>query len=241
METDQLPAQPAKRPYLLVGINLLLGLVLWFGLVSDFAWAGYLTNYLFPPLVALVVLASWRRLRRNRPQDGGKRTWLRQGIFFAPSLAGGLPYIILMIVAFIPPILFVTIMGGMFSLGEHLSAVVIQEAESPDGNKTAVVTLLPVGAYGGGFGHIIVELKYPYLPLVRRHVYYLDDSYEVTGDPQEYVSWIDEHTLHMSEEDVSVDVGRIHWQWPGFVQLAGAMAYVVPLLFREFYSVPGSG
>ena len=54
METDQLPAQPAKRPYLLVGINLLLGLVLWFGLlvitaplVGHATWHAY--RALVPP------------------------------------------------------------------------------------------------------------------------------------------------------------------------------------------------
>jgi hypothetical protein len=53
------------------------------------------------------------------------------------------------------------------------------------------------------------------------------------------VTWLDERTLHMSEEDVSVDVGSIHWQVPGFIQLAGAIAFVLPQLVREFYGWPG--
>jgi hypothetical protein len=220
-----------------MGVNVLLGLVLWLGLISDLAWASSAANYLFPPLVALLALISWRILRRRRP-GGGKRAWLWQGLGFAPSLAGGLPYIVLTVVAFIPPILFVTIMGGLFSVGEHLGAVVIQEAPSPDANKTAVVTFYPVGAYGGGYGHITVDLRLRGLPGVRRNVYYLDDTYEADGDPQAYVTWLDGHTLHMSEEDVAVDVEQIQWQWPGFIQLSAAIAVMLPQLVREFYSLP---
>lgn len=73
---------------------------------------------------------------------------------------------------------------------------------------------------------------------MRRHVYYLDDSYEANDEPQAYVAWLDERTLHMSEEDVSVDVGQIQWQLPGFIQLSGAIALVLPQLMREFYSLP---
>ena len=237
METDPTQPRSVYWPYLLMGVNVLLGLVLWLGLISDLAWASSAANYLFPPFVALLALISWRILRRRRP-GGGKRAWLWQGLGFAPSLVGGLPYIVLMVVAFVPPILFVTMMGGMFALGEHLNAVVIQEAQAPDGNKSAVVIFSPVGAYGGGNGHISVELKYRYLPWVRRHVYYLDDSYEANDEPQAYVAWLDERTLHMSEEDVSVDVGQIQWQLPGFIQLSGAIALVLPHLVREVYSLP---
>ncbi len=237
MEAFPLPQPFNGRSYLLMGVNLLLGLVLWLGLVSDLSWASDLVNYLFPPFVALLALISWQLLRHTRP-GGGKRAWLWQGISFLPSLAGGLPYIVLTVVAFVPPILFVTMLGGMFALGEHLEAVVIQEAQSPDGNKTAVVTFYPVGAYGGGNGHITVDLRYPGLPGVRRNVYYLDDSYEADDEPQAYVAWLDERTLHMSEEDVSVDVGQIQWQWPGFIQLSAAIALALPQLVREFYSLP---
>lgn len=38
----------------------------------------------------------------------------------------GLPYIVLAIVALIPPILAVTFLVGLFTIGEHLDAVVIQ-------------------------------------------------------------------------------------------------------------------
>jgi hypothetical protein len=234
------PSQPrsVRWPYLLIGVNLPLGLVLWLGLISDLSWTSDLVNTLFPPLVGLLAFVSWPLWRYLRP-GGGKRAWLWQGLVLAPSLAGGLPYVILGIVALIPPILFVTMMSGMFMLGEQINAVVIQEAPSPAGDKTAVVTFYGVGAYGGGNGHISVDIRYPYLPFVRRDVYYLDDSYEADGEPQAYVTWLDERTLHMSEEDVSVDVGSIHWQVPGFIQLAGAIAFVLPQLVREFYGWPG--
>lgn len=101
-----------------------------------------------------------------------------------------------------------------------------------------MVTFYPVGAYGGGNGHIAVDLRYRGLPGVRRNVYYLDATYEADDEPQAYVAWLDEHTLHMSEQDLAVDVGQIQWQWSGFIQLSAAIALALPQLVREFYSLP---
>jgi hypothetical protein len=239
MEADPLPQPSTGRPYLLLGVNLLLGLVLWLGITSDLEWTSDVVNYLFPPAVALLALISWRRLRRSRPNSSGKRAQLWQDLCFAPSFAGGVPYLILMLVALVPPILFATLLGGMFSLSEHLNAVVIQEAQSPDGNKTAVVTFYPVGAYSGGSGRITVELHYRYVPFVQRSVYYLPASYEAYGDPQEYVTWLDGDTLQLLEENEPLAVGRVDWHLPWFIAVPVELGPHLPRIVTELIRAYG--
>lgn len=214
-----------NRTRALMGFNLLLGLLLWIGLCSDLALSSRLANYLLPPLIGLLGVISLRHLRRGASSGLPRRAKVAQILSCLPGIAGGIPSIILAIVALVPPILFVTILGGMFSLSEQANATVIQQSESPDGRKMAEVIFYPVGAYSGGNGRIAVHLKYHNIPFIQRDVYSLSDSYEADGGPQEYVMWTDENMLFMSEEGITLDVKQVKWNPPWFAYLIAGLAY----------------
>jgi hypothetical protein len=236
MEPNQESPAPRDWTRTLMGFNLLLGLLLWIGLCSDLALSSQWANYLLPPLIGLLGVISLRRMRRGNRSGLSRRARLTQIMSCLPGIAGGIPSIILAIIAFIPPILFVTILGGLFSLSEQANATVIQQSESPDGHKTAKVIFYPVGAYSGGNGRITVHLRYPNMPLIQRDVYYLPDSYEADGSPQEYVTWMDEDTLLISEEGIALDVGHVQWEFPWFVYLTAGLVYGLAYWLGEWIS-----
>lgn len=227
-----------KRPRLLMALNLLLGVPLWLLLSSDLTLANNLANYLLPPLIAVFGLISLRNLRRSRQPTDFPRSRLAPILSCLPSITGGVPSILLAIIAILPPVVFVVMLGGMFAVSENLNKTVIQEAPSPDGWKTAEVWFYPVGAYTGGSGRIAVKLRYRYVPLLRREVYNLSNSYEADGESQEYLTWLDNDTIQLAEEEEPLAVGQVDWHLPWFIAVPVEFGSMLPKiateLLREF-------
>lgn len=236
--TKPLLDRPDRRVRWIIVLNLVLGVLLWIALCSDLELASTLANVLLPPIIGLIGVVSLRALWRHFRTRSSRRERLIPLLSCVPAIIGGIPYVLLALVAIIPPIVFAVILGGMFALSENVNRSIIQEAQSPDGWKTAEVWFYPVGAYSGGNGRIEVDLRYHYMPFVRREVYYLSDSYRADNSPQEYVSWLDDDTLRLLEEARPLAVGRVKWHLSWMVTLPIAfvslLPRVLPELLREY-------
>jgi hypothetical protein len=102
-------ARPARRGYRkVIAVNLILGLLLWAGYCTDYSLRGTMPDYMFPPAVALVALASLFR----RDKGMTRRSRRRYVWSCMPSLIGGGMAMLLMAV--------VALMGlpALFMLGE---------------------------------------------------------------------------------------------------------------------------
>jgi len=141
-----------------------------------------------------------------------------------PSIIGGIPYLILIILAIVPPFLLAT----LFWLDEQSNATLIQKAESPNGAKTVEVYFRPVGAYSGGNGRIEVHLKYTWLPFVKRDIYFVRVTH-ADENTHDYLSWVDNETLDIPEKNTKVKINWIEWEIPSIISLPIG---VVDLFFR---------
>jgi hypothetical protein len=195
---------------LLLAINLLLGLSLWLSFCTDYGWANVWANLLFPPLVGIFGLVCLLARRTNTPSS--PRRW--RLICCLPSVLGGLPYLVLLIFALLPPFLLAT----LFWLDEQSNATRIQQVSSPDGTKIAEVYFLPVGAYSGGNGRIEIHLKYRWIPFLKRDIYYLPTS-DADTDTHDYIVWRDNSTITVSETHDQIQIEAVRWRVPPIISV----------------------
>jgi len=195
------------RPIYLL-INFVLGLVLWFGLCSDYSWDNVWVNVLFPPIVGLIGLAS---LFHNK-QSLTRQQERVQCLLCLPSIIGGIPYVLWMILAIIPPFVF----GPMLWIHQQSSATRIQQVESPSGSQIAEVYYLPDVVLSEVPGRIEVHLKYKWLPFVKRDIFDLCLT-EVDKNTQNYLSWVDNETLYIKETEQELKLHWMEWEVPAFI------------------------
>jgi hypothetical protein len=131
-----------------------------------------------------------------------------------PAALGGLPHLIVTVMAIVPPFLLAT----MFWTDEQQNATLIQRAPSPDRGQVAEVYFFPVGAYSAGSGRIEVYLKYTGLPWIRREIYNLPVSY-ANKDTHDYLKWTDSDTLYIREKDREIRPGPVQWRIPFLIGL----------------------
>jgi hypothetical protein len=198
--------EQSSLPFL---VNFILGLVLWFGFCSDFSWENAAANVLFPPVVGLVGLASLFQIRKRliRQQKS------MHVLLCLPSVLGGIPYLLLMIVLLIPPF----VLGPMLWIKQQSTAILIQQVESPNGSQLAEVYYLPVGAIipevNGG---IEVRLKYKSLPFVKRDTFVLRTT-NADENTHDFLSWVDNETLYIKETEQELKLDWIEWEVPAFI------------------------
>ena len=198
--------------------NLVLGVLLWLGYVTDYSWRGTLTDFLFAPMVGVVAIASLL-LKCKGPS---KRTRRLYKLACLPGAVGGGLVIICMALAALLLVIFPPlILGVMFGVAEHRTERVIQEAVSPEGSRVAAVYFRDVGAYTGGYGRVDVRVRYRWMPAVERDVFHTGRSYSDKG-VSEYVRWKDADTLQIVGERYGGDelkVGVVAWEVPAVIQL----------------------
>ncbi len=194
----------------LIGVNLFLGMLLWFAYFTDYSLPGTVIDFLFPPAVAIVSLISLLAAGKNTPTKGKR---LVSRLSCIPSLIGGCSYTIISILA-IP----VFMLGFFFAMDELSNETLIQRIASPDGSRIAEVYFRPVGAYSGGNGRISIRVKYRLFPFVERDVYHVGRSYanESTTD---YLSWVDNDTLFISEKQHNLSLGIVKPETPLIVHV----------------------
>jgi hypothetical protein len=86
---------------------------------------------------------------------------------------------------------------------EILNEKEIQQVASPDGTQVARVTFRGVGAYSGGNGRVSVNVYARFFPILEHEVYYNGSSL-ASEDESNYVAWLDNRTLLISEDQVTV-------------------------------------
>lgn len=181
---------------LVLSFNLLLGIALWFGYLTDVSLRGTILDYLFPPFVTLFALITLKALPYEKKKYG------RLG--YIPSLAGGCSYLLMVCIMLIPPFT----LGFLFSISEVMSEVEIQRVMAPNNVSIAEVYFRPVGAYTSGSGYINIRVLNKFIPFIERDVYSLK-SYSASEEASDYVQWIDNDTLHISETDENISIGGV--------------------------------
>jgi hypothetical protein len=186
------------RGLVLPAIALMLGMALWFGLLSDYSWNYLWLNILFPPFVGLLGLLVFFVGRRARTREQNRV----RSVMCLPALLGGVPALLVTLLAIVPPFLFT----ALFWLEEKNSAILIQTAQSPDGLKTAEVYYLPIGGYIRNGGRIEVHLKDSRMPFVKRDIFSLRTT-RVDAVPQVYLVWKNDNEIHVPETDETIKIG----------------------------------
>lgn len=201
---------------LVLAVNVILGLFLWIGLCTDYYWDSLLANICYPPLVAII---GTKTLLANPNALLKKQQWLKV-VCCLPSIAGGLPYIIL--------VLLVPFSCGLIAfLDDEMGFAQIQQAISPNTSKIAEVYFKPYTPLTAEYGRVEVYLKYKWLPFLRRGLYY--DGY-THKDMRIYLIWRDEETICIlgdyiledyrqeekvaPEKRVEIKVGLVKWKIP---------------------------
>ena len=196
---------------------LLAGILLWVGICSDYQWASTAANLLYPPAVGL---AGWLSLRRCRSLPSAMRRRCR--LCHLPAILGGAPYLLLWLLALFP----LFWLGILFAIDEQANVSVIQHEASPDGRKVAEVHFFPVGAYSGGNGRIRVYLKYEGIPLIRREIYARRVSH-ANEETNDYLEWVDDGRIYITEAGATIEPGIIHWHIPDFVVFIARLVYLL--------------
>jgi hypothetical protein len=94
-----------------------------------------------------------------------------------------------------------------------VNEVRIQKIESPNQINIAEVYFRPVGAYTGGSGKIYIRVTNKYVPFFERDVY-SGKTYTANEDTTNYISWIDNNTLYVAENDEKISIGEIKPETP---------------------------
>jgi hypothetical protein len=198
----------------ILAINLILGIFLWFLDSTDFSLRGTIPDIIFPPLVFIIATATLVLV-----SDTQKRRTSR--ILCLPSLIAGGAHILIGLMMIIPPFT----LALFFSIDEIKSEVRIQQISSPNSNETAEVYFRPVGAYSGGSGRIYIRIINNSLSFVERDILYLRVSH-ADENTKNYLRWIDDDTLYISEIKENISVGNIEFETP--------YAIAVPINFLRF-------
>lgn len=208
INTQQSTIIPSHKWKVVLAINLLLGLLLFFGLFTDYSWAGALPDMLYPPIVALVAIFSLRLLKRAAPT---RAKGIAGRLLCLPSIFTGCiyPAILGCVIVTIPYILVIIISTA----GEAINETRLQRTISPDGFQVAEVYFRGSGAYPDAEGQIIVRVKPRWLPVIERDVYTLYRS-SADNDTWEHVSWVDNHTLFFVDTNELIKINRIKLSTP---------------------------
>ena len=207
----------------LIFVNLILGLFLWFLYFTDYSLIGTIPDILFPPLVAIIAVVSLALINIH-----GRFQKFFVMLAHLPSIIGGGLYILIAFIMLIPPFT----LGTMFMVSEITEEVQIQQAVSPNGTRVANVYFRGVGAYSGGNGRIYIRVRYPNIPFLERDVFYLGRSL-ASEETINYVEWIDDDTLHISEVDYEVAVGAIGGEVPQVLALPYTILRFVSVIVEQ--------
>lgn len=194
----------------ILGSNLALGLVLWVGMWTDFAWSSFWANVIYPLVVGALgcLCCYWGSAGLSL------RAYTLRTYACLLSIVGGVLYALAIGILLVPPFT----LGTLFMIAEESEAVTIQVIRSPSGWKTAEVVFKPVGAYSSGNGRISVRVRYAGLPFIHREVYSLGKSY-ADKNTRDYAVWKDDNTLFMSEMEDTVKVGWVKGELPLLIQI----------------------
>lgn len=191
-------------------INLALSLFLLLLSLTNLSLPGTWLNYAAPPILGMIALTLL--LRFLLPPVTKKLRLLAAASSFPAIGCGCLPSL-LMLCMILPPFT----LALMFAVGEMAGEQRIQSAVSPDRTRVAEVYFRGVGAYSGGNGRITVRVHARFLPFLEWEVYQRSKSY-ASEDSHDYLSWMDNRTLLISEDKQQVPANKFYFlPDPGWV------------------------
>lgn len=195
IEAKTIPAQDKKyRLKTLITANILLDIILFIGIMTDYSWSNDFINLIYPVSVGLLGFITWMILRTLNP---------------SLSIRKWNPYF-----AFVSAIN-VLIIWPYFLLSFFLAFPGSQDPyymiQSPDTSKAIEIS----DSMDGGTGSVNVYLHYRYFPFVKRTLFM--DLY-----PYNYhiLRWVDNDTLLMPDPSVKsssnehlipIDIRVINW------------------------------
>lgn len=189
---------------------LALGVLFWFLSFTNYSLVGSWPDVIFPVAVGLAAFIS---LAVALPRTEG-RARVVTAVVHLPALLGGGLFVLSTLLMFVPPFT----LGGLFGFDELAREKQIQQIESPDRRLTADVYFRGVGAYSGGNGRVDVRIRDRFDPFLERDVYYLSRSL-ASETSSNYVSWLDNRTLKISETGETVDVRGVKTEVPTIVAI----------------------
>lgn len=185
-----------------LAVNLVLGAFLWFLDSTDYSLRGTISDIVFPPtvfIIAVITLMTVPDIQKKRISK----------LICLPSLVGAGIHVLIGIIMIVPPFT----LALLFSIDEIKSEVRIQQISSPDEKRIAEVYFRPVGAYSGGNGRVYVKVIEKLLPFVERDLLYIRVSH-ADEDTKNYLKWIDNDTLNISEINENLPIGTVEFEIP---------------------------
>ena len=198
---------------LVLAVNLLLGIAFWFGFLSDLSLRGTLSDILFPPFILTFAIITLGTLPTEKRKLGR--------LAYIPSCSGGCLSLLMGLIMLIPPFT----LAFLFGVSEIKGEVRIQQIASPNNIDFAEVYFRPVGAYTGGSGRIYVRVVNRYMPFIERDIY-AGKTHTADEKTTNYVRWLDNNTLYVSETDKKISIGSVQPELPSLA--------VVPLMIVGF-------
>ena len=152
----------------LLGFTLFLGVLQWLLWTTGYSWDSTFAQYIFPPMVGIVGVETWLRLRKQKPETL---------LWSLPAMLAGLPALAAGLVAIIPLLLFP--IAILFVPFEWVDGEMVSKAISPDGNKQAVAYYhndVAISPDSDNNGRLTVSIKYRWLPMLRQDIktYWVD-------------------------------------------------------------------
>jgi len=205
---------------LILVLNLILGIALWFGSFTDVSLRGTIPDILFPPFVTVLALITLGALPAEKKKLGV--------LAYIPSFSGGCLYLLMGFIMIVPPFT----LAFLFGASEIADEVRIQQVASPNNLEFADVYFRPVGAYTGGSGRIYIRVVNKFLPFIERDVY-TAKTYTVDEKTTDYVKWLDNITLYISDTDQQINIGGVKPELPSLAFIPLMIAELVQGQIRE--------
>ncbi len=172
-------------------VNLILGIIFWIGLSTDYKLNNLSTDISFTWLVGIVGLTSWLLVAISSLSGAWKRLF---SYFIAPSIVGSIPYLFLTI-----PIIGWS--GSAFS-----APVLVDKIEAPNHSKMIEVHYFP-DLFNIYCGHSYqVSLHYYVMPILRRDIINLQN---IANDPDPLCSYKNGRNTSIDTEIDWVDNDKI--------------------------------
>lgn len=191
----------------LFAVNLILGILFWIGLSTDYKTKNLSTDIGFTWSLWIFGLISWVVVSRSSLSRAWKRLF---SYFVTPSVIGPIPYLI-------STILIVSWDGYALS-----SAFSVDKVESPDHSKTIEVHYLPE-IWNIYCGHSYqVSVYYRVFPILRRDLINLpdprcmsEDNVKTSADTG--IEWVDNDRIivpYTYQKTQVIDIGIVRFNWP---------------------------
>ena len=178
----------------------LLGVTLWFGLLSNWSW----TSRTMDVLHVLAAFVTGAILLRRHPHFA---RWSSKA-----CVAGGILAMIWPVSVFIPPFT----LAGIFLSMELRSDRVIEQVDCPGTAERAVVRYRDPGLRTHGNGQILVSVRNRWLPFVEQEVLGPVATYR-TETERPFVCWVGRHRLAIADFEDTLPVRWARVDPPFFI------------------------